>query len=65
MATRIRSNFNDATVSEIDLSRITILTLVIANIDDDCFKTQSEGADEIMKMLLIMLPGLSRQTKTI
>ncbi len=65
MDTRIRSNFNDTTVTEIDLSRIIISKLVIANTDDDYFKTQPEGADEIMKMLLIMFPGLSRQTKTI
>jgi pimeloyl-ACP methyl ester carboxylesterase len=38
-------------VTDMDLKRITIPTLVVASSDDECSKTPPQGADEIARML--------------
>ncbi len=44
-------NSKGTAVTEMDLERITIPTLVVANTEDGCPKTPPEGAEEIASML--------------
>ena len=44
-------NSKGTALTDMDLKRITIPTLVVANNDDGCSKTPPEGAEEIARML--------------
>ena len=44
-------NRKGTAITEMELNKITIPTLIIANTDDKCLKTQAHGADKIASML--------------